>query len=114
MMATNAIRLTRATALRSGALCESMMTRRSSVAAAARCHVALGNAIIRNQSSVTVETPVKSFGFVEKPLRALDMAAVNRINQELQKVDANSDGRYVNPVAFDLVYMARTVRTLRL
>ncbi len=32
-------------------------------------------------------------GFIEKPLKALDLAAVRQIKAELMAVDANSDGR---------------------
>jgi hypothetical protein len=34
--------------------------------------------------------------FVEKPLKVLDSAAVERIKKELAEVDVNSDGRYVS------------------
>ena len=34
--------------------------------------------------------------FVEKPLKALDMAVVRQIKAELMEVDKNSDGRYAN------------------
>jgi ribosomal protein L31E len=45
-------------------------------------------------------TTVEGLGVVEKPLRALDMAAVNRIKEELARVDVNSDGRYVHVMSF--------------
>lgn len=45
--------------------------------------------------STTERNLDKGTGFVERPLKALDMAVVRQIKSELMEVDVNSDGRYV-------------------
>jgi hypothetical protein len=37
--------------------------------------------------------PTAQAGFVEKPLKALDLALVRQIKSDLMEFDANSDGR---------------------
>jgi hypothetical protein len=85
MLAATAFRLSRANALRSGALAQGM-GRQSLIGAAAR-PIALFEDL-RYKSTAT------NPGFIEKPLKYLDKDAVNRIKAELDKVDANADGRY--------------------
>ena len=44
-------------------------------------------------SATAASSTIETLGYIEKPLKALDLAAVRQIKAELMAVDANSDGR---------------------
>ena len=51
------------------------------------------NTITNNSVTAPPATETLAAGYIEKPLKALDLAAVRQIKAELMAVDANSDGK---------------------
>ena len=48
---------------------------------------------VTNNPVTAPPTETSTLGYIEKPLKALDLAAVRQIKAELMAVDANSDGK---------------------
>ena len=49
--------------------------------------------------SASAPSQIGTPGYIEKPLKALDLAAVRQIKAELMAVDANSDGKWVEKIS---------------
>ena len=64
---------------------------RSNVTVRAFSSAAHLNAVTNN--SMSAASPIETPGYIEKPLKALDLAAVRQIKAELMAVDANTDGK---------------------